>query len=108
DIEAETWTAKTITMTNAGVQRPRHGTVIPITLREWNDIRGIPNSDVATTVELAVDAQVLEGTEAEVTATVTAADTFETGGEVLFTAGSWSESAYIENGVATITLPGDL
>ncbi|MDH6181205.1 putative cell wall-binding protein [Microbacteriaceae bacterium SG_E_30_P1] len=108
NIEAPTWEAKAITMTNAGVQRPRHGTVIPITLREWNDIRGIPNEDVATSVEVAVDAQVLEGGVADVSATVTAADTFQTGGEVRFTVGSWSESAFIENGVATVSLPSDL
>src|SRR5690606_37408040 len=64
DIEAPTWDAKPITMTNAGVPRPRHGTVIPITLREWNDIRGIPNSDVATTTEVTVDGTVATATVA--------------------------------------------
>ena len=108
NIEAPTWDAKTITMTNAGVTRPRHGTVIPITLREWNSIRGIANADVATTVVADVDAQVLEGSGTEITATVTAADTFEAGGEVRFTVGSWSESAFLVDGTATVTLPNNL
>lgn len=109
DIEAVTWDPKTITMTNAGVPRPRHGTVIPITLREWNDVRGIPNSDVATTTELEVSRTVEEGDTATVTAVVEAADTFETGGQVRFSAGAWSETVYLDaDGVATAELPGDL
>ncbi|MEE6282539.1 immunoglobulin-like domain-containing protein [Georgenia sp. MJ170] len=103
DIEAPTWDAEPITMTNAGVPRPRHGTVIPITLREWNDIRGIPNTDVATTTQLAVDSQSLVAT-----ATVEAADGFETGGQVRFTAGDWSETVHLEDGVAEVALPGSL
>ncbi|WP_324652153.1 immunoglobulin-like domain-containing protein [Georgenia sp. H159] len=103
DIEAETWDAREITMTNAGVPRPRHGTVIPITLREWNDIRGIPNSDVTTTTELAVDEDGLVAT-----ATVDAEDTFETGGEVLFTAGDWSQTVHLDEGVASVALPTGL
>jgi len=108
DIEAPTWNAKTITMTNAGVPRPRHGTVTPITLREWNAIRGIPNSDVATTTELTVDPVIDQGDTPTVTAEVVAADTFETGGRVRFSAGSWSQTVYLEDGVATVRLPGDL
>ena len=108
NIEAPTWTPKTITMTNAGVQRPRHGTVIPITLREWNSIRGIPNSDVATTTDLSVAAQVGEGAATDATATVASADGFEAGGQVRFSVGSWSEVAYLEDGSATVTLPSDL
>ncbi|MBD8060883.1 immunoglobulin-like domain-containing protein [Oceanitalea stevensii] len=108
DIEAPTWDPKPITMTNAGVPRPRHGTVIPITLREWNDIRGIENEDVPTTTELTVDAEVQEGETATATATVVAEDGFETGGEVTFRAGSWSETVLLEDGVATATLPADL
>lgn len=107
NIEAQTWQAKTITMTNAGVPRPRHGTVLPITLREWNHIRGIPNADVATTVEVAVDG-VREDAQAKVTATVAAADTFETGGQVRFTAGDWSQTVYLEDGKATAELPAGL
>src|SRR5699024_7159886 len=108
DIEAPTWDPKAITMTNAGVPRPRHGTVIPITLREWNDIRGIENEDVPTTTELTVDAAVQEGETATATATVVAEDGFETGGGVTFRAGSWSETVFLEDGVATATLPADL
>ncbi|TNC16977.1 hypothetical protein FHE66_13110 [Georgenia sp. 311] len=98
DIEAPTWDPQPITMTNAGVPRPRHGTVIPITLREWNDIRGIPNSDVATTTELSVEGRVA-------TATVEAADGFETGGQVRFSAGEWSQTVHLTDGVAEVTLP---
>lgn len=101
DIEAPTWEAKPITMTNAGVPRPRHGTVIPITLREWNAIRGIPNDDVATTTAVTVDGDAA-------TATVEAADGFETGGRVRFSAGDWSETVYLEDGVAEVALPGSL
>ncbi|MEV8271792.1 immunoglobulin-like domain-containing protein [Microbacterium sp. NPDC077184] len=101
DIEAETWEAKAITMTNAGVARPRHGTVIPITLREWNSIRGIENPDVETTTAVAV----IDGVA---TATVTAADTFQTGGIVRFQVGEWSETAYLEDGTASVDLPADL
>ena len=108
DIEAQTWNAKAITMTNAGVARPRHGTVIPITLREWNHIRGIPNSDVPTSTELTVDSTIDQGEAATVTARVGAEDTFETGGQVTFRAGSWSETVYLEDGVAETTLPVDL
>ena len=101
-------TPKTITMTNAGVPRPRHGTVIPISLREWNAVRGIPNPDVATTTTVEVAPEVDEGSTTTVTATVTAADTFETGGQVRFSAGGWSATAYLEGGRASVELPGDL
>lgn len=107
NIEAPTWQAKTITMTNAGVPRPRHGTVLPITLREWNHIRGIANADVATTVEVSVD-DVREGAPAQATATVTAADGFETGGQVRFTAGDWTQTVYLEDGKASAEVPAGL
>ena len=108
DIEATTWDPRTITMTNAGVPRPRHGTVLPITLREWNDIRGIPNEDVATTTELTVAGTVEEGEPVQVSARVTAADTFQTGGEVRFSVGDTSVTALLDDGVAEATLPGDV
>ncbi len=108
NIEAPTWNAKAITMTNAGVVRPRHGTVIPITLREWNDIRKIPNSDVATTTEVAVKPYASGAQTTTATATVKAADGFETGGQVRFSIGSWSKLAYLEDGAATVTLPEGL
>lgn len=95
DIEAPTWTAKPITMTNAGVARPRHGTVTPITLREWNHIRGIETPDTTTTTQLAVD-------NGAVTATVVAADGFETGGQVRFSSGTWSETVLLTDGTATV------
>ncbi|MET8354890.1 immunoglobulin-like domain-containing protein [Micromonospora sp. NPDC005206] len=108
NIEAPTWNAKAITMTNAGVVRPRHGTVIPLTLREWNDIRKIPNSDVTTTTEVAVDPYASGAQTTTATATVKAADGFETGGQVRFSIGSWSKLAYLNDGAATVTLPTGL
>ena len=108
DIEAPVWNAKAITMTNAGVPRPRHGTVTPITLREWNHIRGIPNSDVPTTTTLTVDPTVGQSGAATLTAEVRADDTFETGGQVRFTAGDWSQTVYLVGGIATVASPGDL
>lgn len=107
NIEAPTWQAKTITMANAGVPRPRHGTVLPITLREWNSIRGIPNEDVPTTVEVSVD-DVVENEEAAVTASVTAADGFDTGGQVRFSLGDWSETVYLVDGEASARIPAGL
>ncbi|MEU4678480.1 immunoglobulin-like domain-containing protein [Micromonospora sp. NPDC023737] len=108
NIEAPTWNAKAITMTNAGVVRPRHGTVIPLTLREWNDIRKIPNSDVTTSTEVAVEPYASGARTTTATATVKAADGFETGGQVRFSTGSWSKLAYLDDGAATVTLPTDL
>ncbi|WP_341716280.1 Ig-like domain repeat protein [Micromonospora sp. FIMYZ51] len=108
NIEAPTWNAKAITMTNAGVVRPRHGTVIPLTLREWNDIRGIPNGDVATTTEVAVEPYASGAQTTTASTTVAAADGFETGGQVRFSVGSWSKLAYLTDGVATVTLPAGL
>ena len=52
DIEAPAWTPKTPRFTNTGTVR--HGTVTPLTLREWNRILGQPNADVATTTELSL------------------------------------------------------
>ncbi|WP_169953503.1 immunoglobulin-like domain-containing protein [Microbispora sp. H11081] len=108
NIEAPTWNAKAITMTNAGVVRPRHGTVIPLTLREWNDIRKIPNGDVTTTTEVAVEPYASGAQTTTATATVKAADGFETGGQVRFGVGSWSKVVYLEDGAATVTLPEGL
>ncbi|MEU8285423.1 immunoglobulin-like domain-containing protein [Micromonospora sp. NPDC048905] len=108
DIEAPTWNAKAITMTNAGVVRPRHGTVIPLTVREWNDIRGIPNSDVTTTTEVAVEPYASGAQTTTATVTVTAADGFETGGQVRLSIGSWSKLAHLHGGAATVTLPTGL
>ena len=108
NIEAPTWNAKPLTMTNAGVVRPRHGTVIPLTLREWNDIRGIPNSDVTTTTKVAVEPYASGAQTTTATATVEAADGFETGGQVRFSIGSWSELAHLKDGAATVTLPTGL
>ncbi|MET8260522.1 immunoglobulin-like domain-containing protein [Micromonospora sp. NPDC005205] len=108
NIEAPTWNAKAITMTNAGVVRPRHGTVIPLTVREWNDIRGIPNSDVTTTTEVAVAPYASGAQTTTATVTVTAADGFETGGQVRISIGSWSKLTHLSDGAARVTLPTGL
>ena len=92
-------------MTNAGVTNARHGTVTPITLREWNSIRGIPNNDVATSTEVAVEPYASGAQTTTATATVEAADGFETGGLVRFSIGSWSKLAYLDDGAATVTGP---
>ncbi|MFF5109166.1 hypothetical protein [Streptosporangium sp. NPDC000509] len=77
----------------------------PPTLREWNDIRGIPNSDVTTTTKVAVEPYASGAQTTTATATVEAADGFETGGQVRFSVGPWSELAHL---AATVTLPEGL
>jgi hypothetical protein len=105
DIEAPAWTAKTPRFTNTGTVR--HGTVTPLSLREWNHIQGIANSEVATTTEIAVPAPEVKEGDA-VTATVRAADGYEVGGRVRFSALGWEQTVYLDGGAATVTLPGDL
>ena len=79
DIEAPAWTPKTPRFTNTGTVR--HGTVTPLTLREWNRILGRPNADVATTTELALPSPTVpEGDAFIATARVRAADGYEVGG----------------------------
>ena len=95
-------------MTNAGVPRPRHGTVIPISLREWNAVRGIPNADVATTTTVEVAPRGRRGQHDHGDGDGHRGRHFETGGQVRFSAGSWSATAYLEGGRASVELPGDL
>jgi hypothetical protein len=105
DIEAPAWSAKTPRFTNTGTVR--HGTVTPLSLREWNGIQGIANPDVTTTTELAVPAPAVKEGDV-ITATVRAADGYEVGGRVRFSAPGWQQTVYLDDGVASVTLPGDL
>ncbi len=105
DIEAPKWTAKTPRFTGTGTVR--HGTVTPLALRESNRIQGIANPDVATTTELALPAATIKEGDT-VTATVRAADGYEVGGQVRFSAPGWTQTVMADHGVATVTLPGTL
>ncbi len=105
DIEAPAWTPKTPRFTNTGTVR--HGTVTPLTLREWNRILGQPNADVATTTELSLASPTVPEGEAFIaTAKVRAADGYETGGQVRFSAPGWQETVYLDGGIASVTVPG--
>jgi hypothetical protein len=105
DIDAVKWEAKTPRFTNTGTVR--HGTVTPLALREWNRIQGIANPDVSTTTDLVLPADAIK--EGDVLkAVVRAADGYQTGGRVRFSIAGWQETAYLENGVASVTLPGTL
>lgn len=107
DIEANVWTAKTPRFTNTG--SVRHGTVTPLALREWNAIQGIANPDVATTTTLALPAgSVRQDTPFTATATVRAADGFETGGRVRFSAPGWTETVHLTGGKAEARVPAGL
>jgi hypothetical protein len=105
DIEAPKWTAKTPRFTNTGTVR--HGTVTPLYLREWNRIQGIANPDVATTTDLVLPAGAIKEGDT-LKATVRAADGFEVGGQVRFSAPGWSQTVPADGGIATVTLPGTL
>ena len=106
DIEAPKWTAKTPRFTNTGTVR--HGTVTPLALREWNRIQGIANPDVATTTDLVLPgATIKEGDtlkrdrDAPPTATRPA-------GACASRRQGWEQTAYLDHGVASVTLPGTL
>ena len=105
DIEAPKWEAKTPRFTNTGTVR--HGTVTPLALREWNRIQGIANPDVATTTDLVLPGPAIKEGDT-LKATVRAADGYETGGRVRFSVAGWEQTVYLENGVASVTLPGTL
>ena len=106
EIEAPVWTPKTPRFTNTGTVR--HGTVTPLTLREWNRILGNENPPVATTTELALSARTVPEADAfTATVTVRAADGFQVGGRVRLSAPGWQETVYLdEDGVASVTVPG--
>lgn len=104
DIEAPVWTPKTPRFTNTGTVR--HGTVTPLTLREWNRVLGTPNADVTTTTELALSGTTVpQGDSLTATVTVRAADGYQVGGRVRVSAPGWEETVYLEGGVATVTVP---
>jgi hypothetical protein len=105
DIEAPKWEARTPRFTNTGTVR--HGTVTPLALREWNQIQGIANPDVATTTDLVLPSPAIKEDDT-LKATVRAADGYETGGRVRFSIGGWEQTTYLEAGVASVTLPGTL
>jgi hypothetical protein len=105
DIEAPKWTAKTPRFTSTGTVR--HGTVTPLSLREWNRIQGIANPDVATTTELTLPAGTIKAGDV-LTARVRAADGFEVGGRVRFSAPGWSETVPADHGLAAVTVPDSL
>jgi len=105
DIEAPKWTAKTPRFTSTGTVR--HGTVTPLSLRESNRIQGIANPDVATTTDLVLPAATIKEGDT-VTATVRAADGYEIGGRVRFSAPGWSQTVAADHGLATVTIPGTL
>ena len=83
----------------------RHGTVTPLALREWNRIQGIANPDVATTTDLVLPGPAIKEGDT-LKATVRAADGYETGGRVRFSAPGWEQTVYLDHGVASVTLPG--
>jgi hypothetical protein len=104
DIEAPQWTPKTPRFTTTGTVR--HGTVTPLSLREWNRILGNPNPDVATSTALELPgATVPEGEAFTATARVQAADGYEVGGRVRFSAPGWEETVYLADGSASVTVP---
>lgn len=104
DIEAPVWTPKTPRFTNTGTVR--HGTVTPLTLREWNRVLGTPNPAVATTTSLALSAPTVpQGDAVTATVTVRAADGYEVGGRVRLSAPGWEETVYVEGGVASTSVP---
>ncbi|MBT0994178.1 Ig-like domain repeat protein [Cellulomonas sp. DKR-3] len=78
----------------------RHGTVMPVTLDQWQTLTGATVEKTASTTELALD----DGRVA--TATVTALDGYQVGGRVTFTAGDWAATEYLSaTGTATAEVP---
>jgi hypothetical protein len=105
DIEAPKWEAKTPRFTNTGTVR--HGTVTPLTLREWNRIQGIANPDVQTTTDLVLPGPAIKEGDT-LNAAVRAADGYETGGRVRFSLAGWEQTVFLEDGVASVVVPGTL
>jgi hypothetical protein len=79
----------------------RHGTVLPVTQRQWAGLTGETAATTTSTTTLAA-------TGGTLTASVTAADGFEAGGAVTFTAGDWSATSYVSGSAATVALPADV
>lgn len=100
DLDSGSWTRVA-----GSLPASRHGTVLPVTQRQWAGLTGEPAATTTstTTVELA---------EGAVTATVTAADGFEAGGPVTFSAGDWSSTVHLapdgDRYTAAVALPSGL
>ncbi len=86
---------------------PRHGTVAPITLAQWQSLTGaeVTTTDSTTTVSF-------DKTSRRATATVTAADGFEVGGKVTFAAGTWSTTVQLtprtSDATASVVVPAGI
>jgi hypothetical protein len=79
----------------------RHGTVMPVTLDQWQTLTGATVEKTESTTTLAFDTA-----QRRATATVVAQDGFEVGGKVTFTAGAWSATAYLAaDGTAAVVVP---
>lgn len=94
DLDSGDWT-----QVSGSLPASRHGTVLPVTQRQWAGLTGETAATTTSTTTLAH----ADGT---LTATVVAADGFETGGAVTFAAGDWSATAYLGGtGTASVALP---
>ncbi|GEL95818.1 immunoglobulin-like domain-containing protein [Cellulomonas composti] len=79
----------------------RHGTVMPVTLSQWQTLTG---NAVTTTTSTTAVAYTAASRTASVT--VTAADGYEVGGTVTFAAGDWSQDVLLgADGTAQAVLP---
>jgi len=89
---------------------PRHGTVMGITQAEWDALQGAaaPAVGSTTAVALSPSSVTAGGGPSTATVTVTAADGGEAAGPVVVTAGSWSTTAQVVDGTASVVLPADL
>jgi hypothetical protein len=96
DLDAPVWTR-----VSGALPASRHGTVLPVTQRQWAGVSGEAAASTASTTQVAL-------TDRTLTATVAAADGFEVGGAVTFSSGSWSTTGYLTGAVATAVLPDDV
>jgi hypothetical protein len=100
DLDAPAWTR-----VNGSLPASRHGTVLPVTQRQWAGLTGEPAVVTGSHTMLAL------GEDGTVTATVAADDGFEVGGSVVFSAGDWVETAYLapaaDGYAAAVVLPSD-
>ena len=89
---------------------PRHGTVMGITQAEWDALQGAaaPAVTSTTTVALSPSSVTAGGSPSTATVTVAASDGGEVAGPVVVTAGSWSTTAHLVDGTASVALPSDL
>ncbi|MCR6689154.1 immunoglobulin-like domain-containing protein [Cellulomonas sp.] len=81
----------------------RHGTVMPVTLDQWQVLTGADVETTSSTTTVAYDPR-----SRVASATVVAADGFEVGGTVTFTAGTWSQTVQLTAGTeatASATVP---